>query len=626
MEDLKMKKPLHMLCGVNIGDYEFKHDTIIDVVKKYKFGLENGNLFRYLQLRVDQGRPTKERLYEWAKYLADNEVYFQISNNYPRIGELYTILDKEDLKILSDVGGEYFLGDDIGEFGGWYSSRAKGYRMGENPVQGMTNCQEAKDMYVRQVGKIVDLLHGNGAELVGSCQAVAAFPYDYDAGADYMLVEIAPRNMEILLNFARGSQRAYRKDVIGAWLAHEFYGGYHQEDPLKAKRFKMEYYDTYLAGFDFICLESGFRGLYSHVEKPLPADHPLAKSYLKETEDFAQFCNKDIRPGKNGPITKVAFVQGNLDGYMAGNSGFLWGQFYDKQWGFKAPEFSYRILDEVYHGSEWNDGRNAGDHDYSNAPGYGVYDVIPATTPLDVMKQYEWVIFCGWNTMTPEIYETLKAYVKGGGKVLISAAHMRDSIDRNEKGNFVGEDIEEFIGAKIGDGLINTCDGFKFSRNSIAPGVIYPGTLDRMTDPAWSGGYTDYVKVEPTTAHVAAYVSDTFLPAPDRDFPAVIENKYGDGYVIFMATSEYPGAPEVFPLYKIMTKQVLCASHRTSDIKVIGSDKLRFAVYGDEENYKVYILNTDYNSEQRARVYYNGELIFNKLIDVIGVETVEFKK
>ena len=621
-----MKKPLHMLAGVNIGDYEFNHDTIIDVIKKYKFGLENGNLFRVLHLRVDMGRPSKERLYEWAKYLADNEVYFQISNNYPRIGELYTILDKDDLKILSEVGGEYFLGDDIGEFGGWYSSRAKGYKMGENPVQGMTNCQEAKDMYVRQVGKIVDLLHGNGAELVGSCQAVAAFPYDYDAGADYMLVEIAPRNMEILLNFARGSQRAYRKDIIGAWLAHEFYGGYHQEDPLKAKRFKMEYYDTYLAGFDFICLESGYRGLHSHVEKPLPEDHPLPKSYLKETEDFAEFCNKDIRPGKNGPITKVAFVQGNLDGYMAGNSSCLWGQFYDKQWGFAAPEFSYRILDEVYHGSEWNDGKNAGDHDYSNAPGYGLYDVIPATTPLDVMQQYEWVIFCGWNTMTPEIYETLKAYVKGGGKLLISAAHMRDSIDRKEKGSFVGKDIEEFIGAKIGEGLINTCDGFKFARSSIVDGVIYPGTLDRMTDPAWSGGYTDYIKVEPTTAKVACYVSDTFRPTPERDFPAVIENKYGDGQVIFMATSEYPGAPEVFPLYKIMTKAVLCASHRTADIKVIGSDKLRFAVYGDEENYKVYIMNTDYNSEQRAKVIYKGEVIYNKLIDVIGVETVEFKK
>ena len=362
------------------------------------------------------------------------------------------------------------------------------------------------------------------------------------------------------------------------------------------------------------------------MEKPLPADHPLAKSYLKETEDFAEFCNKDTRPGKNGPITKVAFVQGNLDGYMAGNSGFLWGQFYDKQWGFGAPEYSYRILDEVYHGCEWNDGRNAGDYDYSNAPGYGTYDVIPATTPLEVMRQYEWVIFCGWNTMTPEIYETLKAYVKDGGKLLITAAHMRDSVSRLEKGKLVGEDIEEFIGAKIGEGLINTCDGFKFARNSIVDGVIYPGTLDRMTDPAWSGGYTDYIKVEPTTAKVATYVSDTFLPAPDRDFPAVIENEYGKGKVIFMATSEYPGDPAVYPLYKFMTKAVLAASHRTSDVKVIGSDKLRFAVYGDEKSYKVYILNTDYNFEQRARVIYNGEIVGEKVIDSIGVEIIEFNK
>ena len=89
-----MKKPLHMLVGVNIGDYEFNHDTIIDVIKKYKFGLENGNLFRFLQLRMDRGRPTKERLYEWAKYLHDNEIYFHIKCNHPRIGELYTILDK----------------------------------------------------------------------------------------------------------------------------------------------------------------------------------------------------------------------------------------------------------------------------------------------------------------------------------------------------------------------------------------------------------------------------------------------------------------------------------------------------------------------------------------------------
>ncbi len=34
-----------MLTGVNIGDYEFVPDTILDVVKKYKFGKENGDVF-----------------------------------------------------------------------------------------------------------------------------------------------------------------------------------------------------------------------------------------------------------------------------------------------------------------------------------------------------------------------------------------------------------------------------------------------------------------------------------------------------------------------------------------------------------------------------------------------------
>jgi hypothetical protein len=227
--------------------------------------------------------------------------------------------------------------------------------------------------------------------------------------------------------------------------------------------------------------------------------------------------------------------------------------------------------------------------------------------------------------MTPEIYQTLKAYVKGGGKLLISAAHMRDSIDRKEKGNFVGEDIEEFIGAKIGEGLINTCDGFKFARSSIVDGVIYPGTLDRMTDPAWSGGYTDYVKVEPTTAKTVCHLTDCFIREEEYQMPAVTENKFGEGSVFFMANSEYPGAPEVFPLYEIMVKAILAASHRTADLKVIGSDKIRFAMYEDEEKYKLYVFNTDFNFEQKVRVIFKGEQT-DRFVNSMRLEIFEFKK
>ncbi len=643
-----MKKPQHMLTGVNIGDYEFVPDTILDVVKKYKFGKENGNVFNFLTIRMDWERPTSEQLYEWARYFRENEIYFILAGNYPRYGELKFKLSKEEIEKMHEIAGEYFLGDKLSEFGGFYATRAKGYvrKSGKtiHPIQGMKSCLEAKETYINQVSHIADKMRENGAAQVGAIQAVTLTPYDYEAGVDYALIEVAPRNMEQIMSFGRGAARAYKKEVLGAWLAHEFYGGYHQLDPLKAKRFTAEYYSMYLAGIDFCCLESGYRGIHSHVSgqapavklhandsaatfdgKPLPADHPLSKSYLKEAEDFAAFCNSDIRPGKNGPITKIAFVQGNLDGFGWGNSSSLWGQYYDERWGFAAPEHSYRILDEVYHSCEWNNGINYGDYDYSHSPAYGQYDVIPATTPLEVMQRYEWVIFCGWNTMTPEIYETLKAYVRGGGKLFITAAHMRDSVDRAEKGKFASVDWEELLGVKLGEETYRTNDGYKFVKYSTVDGVMYPGTANLMCDPAWSAGYTDYVKIMPTKAAVACYITDSFIKEEDALIPLITENRYGEGNVIFMASSEYPGAAEIYPLYKIMVKAILSASHRTSELKVIGSDKLRFAMYEDEEKYKLYIFNSDFNFEQRARVIFKDEVI-DKVIGSVGLEIIEFNK
>ena len=99
----------------------------------------------------------------------------------------------------------------------------------------------------------------------------------------------------------------------------------------------------------------------------------------------------------------------------------------------------------------------------------------------------------------------------------------------------------------------------------------------------------------------------------------------GGGNVIFMATSEYPGAPEVFPLYKIIVKALLAASHRTSDLKVIGSDKIRFAMYEDDEKYKLYLLNTDYNKRQFVTVIFRDDER-EVLIDSVGFQIIEYKK
>ena len=542
------------------------------------------------------------------------------------------------MKEIQEIAGDYFLGDGLGEFAGWYATKAKGfYKRGlsENPVQGLKNCSEAKDTYIRQIGKEIKIRRDNGANIVSSTEAVAFTHLDYEAGVDVAVIEVPLTNMEIMLSFARGAQRAYNKEILGAWLAHEFYGGFHQFDPLKAKRFTMEYYTLYLAGVDYVGLESGAREIHSHVDQMLPETHPLTQSYLNEAEKFAKFCNTDIRPGKEGPITKIAFVQGNLDGYGCGHSSSLWGQYYDEKWGFSDSEYAYRILDEVYRGIECCNNVNFGDYDYSHAPAYGQYDVIPATISLQALLRYEWVIFCGWNTMTPEIAQTFKKYVELGGNLIISAAQIRDGVDRDNRGNFAKYDWENFLGVRLTDEIIRTNDGFKFVKYSTVDGIIYPGTNALMCDPSWSAGYTDYVKIKPVSAKPVCYLADSFgrvknsvgeLTGDQFNItPIITENKVGNGNVIFMANSFYPGNPAVFPLYKIIVKAVLAASHRTCDLKVIGNDKLRFAAFEDDKLLKVYVLNSDFNSKNFVKVIYKEEET-ERIVDSVGLEIFEFKK
>ncbi len=632
-----MKKPEHMLTGVAIGDFKFTPETFFDDIKKYG----DGKVFNYLSMKTmvpsRENEPiTKEFLFEAAKYMRDHGIYFTVRSDYRKVmsgpDPLY---DKEIVKELQEIAGEYFLGNEVLEFGGFYTSKARGYRQVKkgktknsehylsNPVANIQNAKEAKETYIKKLREVITPMREAGTTLVSALEAVTLFPYTYEAGVDFCTVEVAPRNMEQILAFARGSQRAYEKNFLGGWCAHEWYGGNRNDDPLKPKRFVLDYMTSYMAGLDFICLESGYSDIHTFGDN-FPEDHPIVQENLRITRDFAEFTKKDKRLEK-GPISKVAFVQGNLDGFGWGNSSSLWGQYGVEKWGFASPEFSYRILDEVYTSIPWCDTKNFGDYDYSHAPAFGQYDVIPATTPCHVMKQYDWVIFCGWNTMTKEIYETLKEYVKGGGNLLITAAHIRTGIERDKKGEILDADWEELLGAKISNATFRTNDGFKFDRNSIVPGVLYPGTTSFMCDPCWSAGYTDYVTLEPTTAHVAAYLADSFAPSPEHQWPAIIENKYGEGNVIFMANSDYPGAPEVYPLYKMMVKAALAASHRTSELKLIASDKIRFAVYENDEKYKIYILNTDFNFEQRARIIYKGESI-DKTIDSTSFEILEIDK
>ena len=631
----ELKKMDKVVSGVWLGYYEFIPETIIDNAKKFGYG----KTFKWATMRCDQAEIPEHLYSEWAQYFKDTEIYFNIDSTQVADKLVETgaksMLTPEICKRIDEIAGEYFIGADMSEFGSFYSSKFRGYRRyyskeimenlphGINPIQGFKTIQEARDTFVAMLKKHVDINKELDIRTISN-EAVTLLEYCFEAGADIGIIEICPRNTEQILNFGRGAIRAYEKGQFGIWLAHECYSGNRTEDPLKARRFTLEYLFCYLAGASFIELESGYRGLHFHGVD-YDENHPLAKAYLKEAVNFAEFCEKDERPAK-GPITKVAFVKGNLDGFGWGNSSSLWGQYDVEEWGFSAPEHSYRILDYVYKKLDWCDAKNFGDHDYSGSPGYGQYDVVPISAPLHILKEYDWLIFTGWNTMTEEIFDKLKEFVAQGGNVLIGACHLRDSIVRGEKGNFVKrEDYEEFFGCEVTDDIIRSNDGFKFDVDSNIEGLLYPGSRGMECDPAWTAGYADYVKIIPKGATPVCMLADNYRYDPEYMTPMLTEHKFGKGNVMLMANAEYPGAPEIFPIYKIIVKTILAATHRAAAIKVVGSDTVRFAVYETDDKYKLYLLNMDYDVECTAKVIYKDKEV-KVTIPSVAVETLEFDK
>ena len=219
------------------------------------------------------------------------------------------------------------------------------------------------------------------------------------------------------------------------------------------------------------------------------------------------------------------------------------------------------------------------------------------------MKNYDQLIFIGWNTMTDENMDKLTEYVRLGGRLLLSAAHLNYSAKR--KGEYIppaSEKLDALCGVKFTGQTIRTNRGLKFV-DSVDPTLLYPATKSLVCDPLYSAGYVNYLDIETTGANVLAVTSDSFRSAGESN-AAVVENRVGGGLVTLVLSEYYPGNPALYPLYTDLVREAVTRSARECEIKVIAPDKLRYTVY---EGNKMYLLNTDYDLPISAKIIYNGK-------------------
>ena len=591
-----------ILNGIHIGEHSFEPDAVIQEI--YERCVRPGHNF--VTIRTSRCREVipPETFLKWARYLAEHKIYFVF---------LYTLqqapagrksqFDQETVAKMKEIAGEYFLGDMIGETGGssasWFAEY--GGALAATP-QDMTDLQQAQDRYLARVRDYRDTDRELGMPEFVSVEATVLNKYNVQAGVTIPMLECMCGNPDILVSALRGTARAFDSKLWGTYIAHEWYGGMRHDDTLKRKRLELGYKYCYLAGTNALCLESGDECIDSFGYR-MEADSPVCQDYANILCYMKELIRTDRRPA-GGPKVKVALVSGRLDAWCGWGGSSLWNQFNREEWGHSDAEHSWRLAYELGTKRTWDDVMNYGENDLSASPAYGMFDIVPIEAEAEKLCRYDYLIFVGWNSMTEEIMEKLTEYVRRGGHLLMTAAHLNTAVSRKGERSLVSNKaIEKLFGCRFTGETVSTNGGVKFRISGADSRILYPGTLSRVCDPIWSSGYASYGKFELLEGEKTAFVSQSF-EKPDEDLAAVIENRLGNGVATLVTTLLYPGNNTVYPLYRGIVREFVTASARNCEIKVLGSDRLRWAVY---EGNKVYLLNTDYDMPIAVKILYNGK-------------------
>ncbi len=592
-----------ILYGFHVGEHGFDKESVMAELREYA---EHG--INFITIRPPNNKKVEEHYYlDWARFMAQHKMYFIFlyAIQYPPEGERAHVTPETVAKI-KEIAGDYFLGDMLGETGSSHACKLPGYYgtgRQEMPAQDAANMQQAKDAFLSTVKGFAETAKWLGLPHIASVEATMLNNYNMEAGVDMPFTEVPCANPELVLSALRGAARAANAPLWGTYIAHEWYAGMRHFDELKRKRFEMIYKYCYLAGSQLFCLESGISEICSYGVD-LPADNEIAKANSEVVYRLAEKMMKDKRPA-GGPRARVAFVQGNLDSYSGGwGGGYAWSQFKD-EWAYGDAEHAWKIVKEINKKRDWfePDCYERDGLDVSAGAPEGTYDVIPANSSAEAMQRYDCLIFAGWNTMTDEIYQNLVTYVKNGGKLLITAAHLNTNSARGGKPTYPnGGDVSDLLGCKLTGKTTYTGLGHRFVSESGIGNMHYPFPNLKPADPIYSCGNVRYAETEITDGTVCAMLSDSFL---HNDVPltsTVIEHKLGKGHTIFLTSETYAGNDAIYPLYRFLVRELLRAAGDTPTVQ--SSSEVRYAVYEDDV---IYLLNTSYDMPAVAVIHPKGE-------------------
>jgi hypothetical protein len=546
-----------------------------------------------------------EKVKALADFCKENKVYFVMDEMWSRLSGVmtddYAKCDVDELRKTLEGAGEYFEGSlFMCEYGGLTLYWPESTVAGSPNIIPSTNC--AADAKKHFVEKLRELIHKASDSVPGPLiciEASGTARYLFEAGIDRVDLEVTyDRFNELYFSATKGACLAYDRKCFGTDMAMVWYGG-NEHNELWRHRWKTSLYHAFIRGADPIYAEHGLMD-YKALGKKLDTGAPEVKMFRKELAGFADFAKKHPRPS-GFPIAKIAVMYGNLDSFAMGEK-HVWGQRGPDGIKSGSAEDSWELFNSFYRRQPWEFRYAIGDHDYSGNPPLGQVDVIPADCPLSLMRKYDCLIFLGWNTMTSEIYANLSEFVKHGGHLLATLAHLDTRTDRNAPISIVHNgDISELFGVTVSVGNDFNDQGVKFLRQPSAGNYDFP-LWTAVCDPKYDDGGFPVGKIEIKTAEIIAGGSDRFGDSVKNieRHPLLTANRCGKGMAFLVNSTEYPGFRNLRRFYKDLLYHFNSAFQK--DILVEAGDSVRFAVYPENGMNVIYLLNTDSGREQQVLI------------------------
>lgn len=466
-----------------------------------------------------------------------------------------------------------------------------GTRREEPPVRRWKDLRDVKESYVRQLRKYYKSHPTCGCHVNQLWHRFAC-----EAGCRNIWIQVGYSNSEIVLASLRGTARAYTIP-FGASNCTDCALVY-WDDPRYLRVAALNNFVTYISGADWFLPEHSslwaMEG-YLHPANRRYLDDPLTRKLFALERDFYDFLR--TRKRGRGPVIRLGFVHGNLDGWDGWSAGrkpeFMEGHYAPGKsvwevvpreetvlsgkipyWPYGPPEAGWRYLQTVMPGvkflkttaSAYPTGRR---YWFCSTP-FGKVDLVPHEAPLPKLQKYESLVFLGWNTTTPGQYHKLKRYVEGGGTLFMSVAHLSTQVDRDCDLQLLKEgDFEDLFGVRIGRRGAEVKEIACVTRTAHA-GIRFPVKKRYRL----AGHERNTVRLADLRGNVSGRVLAVDAATGK---PVLVEKAVGRGTAYLLTLWNYPGEEKLGAFVEDLLRAIAAATQ--GDIKVEGSTTVNYAVY-----------------------------------------------